>query len=47
MTPKYNWAFPAVATVAKEEGVSALYKGFVPKVSLLTLPLSPQLADRE
>ncbi|KAK4150567.1 putative mitochondrial 2-oxodicarboxylate carrier [Chaetomidium leptoderma] len=30
--PKYNWAWPAVATVAKEEGVAALYKGFVPKV---------------
>ncbi|KAL2759461.1 hypothetical protein ACRALDRAFT_1039375 [Sodiomyces alcalophilus JCM 7366] len=32
MTPKYNWAWPAVATVAKEEGFAALYKGFVPKV---------------
>jgi solute carrier family 25 2-oxodicarboxylate transporter 21 len=31
-TPKYNWAWPAVATVAKEEGFGALYKGFVPKV---------------
>lgn len=30
--PKYNWAFPAVATVFKEEGFSALYKGFLPKV---------------
>jgi solute carrier family 25 2-oxodicarboxylate transporter 21 len=30
--PKYNWAFPAVATVAKEEGFAALYKGFTPKV---------------
>ncbi|KAL1880566.1 hypothetical protein VTK73DRAFT_5371 [Phialemonium thermophilum] len=30
--PKYNWAWPAVATVAKEEGFSALYKGFLPKV---------------
>ncbi|KAK0617040.1 mitochondrial carrier domain-containing protein [Immersiella caudata] len=30
--PKYNWAFPAVATVAKEEGFAALYKGFIPKV---------------
>lgn len=30
--PKYNWAFPAVATVAREEGFSALYKGFLPKV---------------
>jgi solute carrier family 25 2-oxodicarboxylate transporter 21 len=30
--PKYNWAFPAVLTVAKEEGFAALYKGFLPKV---------------
>lgn len=32
VTPKYNWAFPAVATVMKEEGFAALYKGFLPKV---------------
>lgn len=31
-TPKYNWAWPALVTVAREEGFSALYKGFVPKV---------------
>jgi len=31
-TPKYNWAWPALATVAKEEGFAALYKGFAPKV---------------
>ena len=31
-TPKYNWAVPAIATVAKEEGIGALYKGFIPKV---------------
>lgn len=30
--PKYNWAFPAVATVFREEGFAALYKGFLPKV---------------
>ncbi|MCJ1257620.1 hypothetical protein MMC24_005446 [Lignoscripta atroalba] len=30
--PKYNWAFPAVGTVMKEEGFAALYKGFLPKV---------------
>lgn len=30
--PKYNWAWPAVATVAREEGFAALYKGFLPKV---------------
>ncbi|SLM33734.1 mitochondrial 2-oxodicarboxylate carrier protein [Lasallia pustulata] len=29
---KYNWAWPAVGTVLKEEGFSALYKGFLPKV---------------
>ncbi|KAI5302425.1 hypothetical protein KEM56_000707 [Ascosphaera pollenicola] len=31
-TPKYNWAFPALGTVFKEEGFGALYKGFIPKV---------------
>ncbi|CAJ2505098.1 Uu.00g124920.m01.CDS01 [Anthostomella pinea] len=30
--PKYNWAWGACATVMKEEGFSALYKGFLPKV---------------
>ncbi|KAI9152567.1 hypothetical protein H9P43_009359 [Blastocladiella emersonii ATCC 22665] len=30
--PKYNWTLPALATIAKEEGAAALYKGFVPKV---------------
>ena len=30
--PKYNWAYPAIGTVLKEEGFSALYKGFLPKV---------------
>jgi solute carrier family 25 2-oxodicarboxylate transporter 21 len=30
--PKYNWAFPAVGTVFREEGFGALYKGFTPKV---------------
>ncbi|RHZ49580.1 hypothetical protein Glove_519g67 [Diversispora epigaea] len=29
---KYNWAIPAIGTVAKEESIKALYKGFVPKV---------------
>ncbi|CAG8630775.1 7343_t:CDS:2, partial [Scutellospora calospora] len=29
---KYNWTLPAIKTVAVEEGVGALYKGFVPKV---------------
>lgn len=29
--PKYNWAWPALGTVMKEEGFSALYKGFIPK----------------
>ena len=31
-TPKYNWAWPAPATVAREEGAAALDKGFLPKV---------------
>ncbi|KAL2266048.1 hypothetical protein VTJ83DRAFT_5400 [Remersonia thermophila] len=31
-TPKYNWAWPGVVTIAKEEGFGALYKGFLPKV---------------
>jgi len=30
--PKYNWAYPALGTVMKEEGFAALYKGFLPKV---------------
>jgi solute carrier family 25 2-oxodicarboxylate transporter 21 len=30
--PKYNWAWPAISTVAREEGFAALYKGFIPKV---------------
>ncbi len=30
--PKYNWAWPAVGTVMKEEGFGALYKGFLPKL---------------
>ena len=32
VTPKYNWTYPALVTIAREEGVAALYKGFVPKV---------------
>ena len=27
--PKYNWAWPAVGTVMKEEGFGALYKGIL------------------
>ena len=30
--PKYNWAWPGLATIMKEEGFNALYKGFLPKV---------------
>ncbi|MCJ1321476.1 Mitochondrial 2-oxodicarboxylate carrier 2 [Xylographa vitiligo] len=30
--PKYNWAWPAIGTVMREEGFAALYKGFLPKV---------------
>jgi len=30
--PKYNWTLPSLAIVAREEGLGALYKGFLPKV---------------
>jgi len=30
--PKYNWTYPALLTILREEGPAALYKGFVPKV---------------
>ncbi|KAI9616030.1 hypothetical protein H4Q26_011282 [Puccinia striiformis f. sp. tritici PST-130] len=30
--PKYGWTYPAILTIAKEEGTGALYKGFIPKV---------------
>ncbi|KAI9457863.1 mitochondrial carrier [Boletus coccyginus] len=30
--PKYNWTYPALFTIMREEGPAALYKGFVPKV---------------
>ncbi|ODQ52446.1 mitochondrial carrier [Saitoella complicata NRRL Y-17804] len=29
---KYNWSWPSLLVVAREEGFGALYKGFVPKV---------------
>lgn len=29
---KYRWTLPSIVTVAKEEGLGALYKGFIPKV---------------
>ncbi|KAJ1981322.1 hypothetical protein H4R33_005272 [Dimargaris cristalligena] len=29
---KYNWAIPSIATIYREEGLAALYKGFTPKV---------------
>ena len=32
VVPKYNWTYPALAIVYKEEGFGALYKGFTPKV---------------
>lgn len=44
--PKYNWAWSSVATVLREEGAGALYKGFLPKVSAQNLFESqPQIAD--
>ncbi|CAD6587563.1 MAG: hypothetical protein CYPHOPRED_003966 [Cyphobasidiales sp. Tagirdzhanova-0007] len=30
--PKYNWTIPSLFMIAREEGVAALYKGFLPKV---------------
>ena len=30
--PKYNWTYPALVTILREEGPAALYKGFLPKV---------------
>ncbi|KIJ64345.1 hypothetical protein HYDPIDRAFT_175676 [Hydnomerulius pinastri MD-312] len=32
VVPKYNWTYPALLTIMREEGPAALYKGFVPKV---------------
>jgi len=32
VVPKYNWTYPALLTIFREEGPAALYKGFVPKV---------------
>ncbi|KAJ7222110.1 mitochondrial carrier domain-containing protein [Mycena pura] len=32
VVPKYNWTYPSLAIIFREEGARALYKGFVPKV---------------
>jgi solute carrier family 25 2-oxodicarboxylate transporter 21 len=32
VVPKYNWTYPALLTIMREEGPAALYKGFAPKV---------------
>ncbi|KIP05709.1 hypothetical protein PHLGIDRAFT_107900 [Phlebiopsis gigantea 11061_1 CR5-6] len=32
VVPKYNWTYPALLTIVREEGPAALYKGFAPKV---------------
>jgi len=32
VVPKYNWTYPSLVIIAREEGLRALYKGFVPKV---------------
>lgn len=32
VVPKYKWTYPSLALIAREEGMAALYKGFVPKV---------------
>lgn len=45
VVPKYNWAWPALATVIKEEGFGALYKGFLPKVLRLGPVSLPRHTD--
>ena len=35
VAPKYNWTYPAIMTIAREEGVAALYKGASPTDALL------------
>ncbi|KAG8908778.1 hypothetical protein FRB99_003016 [Tulasnella sp. 403] len=32
VVPKYNWTYPSLVLIAREEGLAALYKGFLPKV---------------
>jgi solute carrier family 25 2-oxodicarboxylate transporter 21 len=32
VVPKYNWTYPSLMIIMREEGAAALYKGFVPKV---------------
>lgn len=32
VVPKYNWTFPSVALIAREEGPKALFKGLLPKI---------------
>jgi len=32
VVPKYNWTYPALVMIMREEGAAALYKGFMPKV---------------
>ncbi|KAJ3994173.1 mitochondrial carrier domain-containing protein, partial [Lentinula boryana] len=32
VAPKYSWTYPSLAIIAREEGIGALYKGFIPKV---------------
>jgi solute carrier family 25 2-oxodicarboxylate transporter 21 len=32
VAPKYNWTYPSLGLILREEGAAALYKGFVPKV---------------
>lgn len=45
--PKYNWAWASILTVAREEGFSALYKGFLPKVGPYELAIGrTTLTDR-
>jgi len=32
VVPKYQWTYPSLFIIFREEGAMALYKGFVPKV---------------
>lgn len=35
VVPKYNWTYPSLILVAREEGIKSLFKGFIPKATRL------------
>jgi solute carrier family 25 2-oxodicarboxylate transporter 21 len=37
-TPKYNWTYPSLAIIAREEGFGALYKGAPRRLWSINLP---------